>query len=151
MNSLERIIFVEFMNNNSRQRSICYNVVLMGTMCAVYLLFSVGIVKATHFCMGTEASVSFFTTEAEKCACGLSGLEQTCCADERGLLKLHDSQKNLSIFQMDVPVFDLLGELYTRCFKAGREVSRAARDASDPPPFQTNLYKLYCKYVFYDD
>ena len=31
----------------------------------VYVLFSVGIIKSTHFCMGREASVQFFTSEAK--------------------------------------------------------------------------------------
>lgn len=31
------------------------------TLSAIYLLFSVGIIKATHFCMGREASVAYFT------------------------------------------------------------------------------------------
>ena len=140
------------MNDNSRQRPNRYNVILIGMMAGVYLLFSVGIVKATHFCMGTEASVSFFTAEAEECACSLSGLENTsCCSDKQGLLKLEDSQKNLSFFQMSVPVLGLLGKIYTRSFDPGKEISRAGVDASDPPPLQPTLYQLYCKYVFYDD
>lgn len=48
----------------------------------MYLLLSVGIVKASHFWMGREASVSCFTAEAERCPCGLvAGEEDHCCDD----------------------------------------------------------------------
>ena len=150
MNSLERIIFV-VMRNHSRQRTNRFNVILIGMMAAVYLLFSVGIVKATHFCMGREASVSFFTTEAEACACGSAESGMSCCSDEHGLLKLEDSQKHISFLQAGIPVLGLLGEIYARNVDAGINAVRAGKDTSDPPPLQTTLYKLYCKFVFYDD
>lgn len=139
------------MKNNSRLKSTRFTI-LIGMLCAVYLLFSVGVVKATHFCMGKEASVSFFSTDTEKCACSLSGLEKTaCCDDEHALLKLQDSQKNFSFFHMGLPVLTFLGEIYSSRFDPGTEVTQYGVNASDPPPIEITLYKLYCKYVFYDD
>ena len=131
------------MQINSRQRSNRYNAVLIGMMAAVYLLFSVGVVKATHFCMGKEASVSFFTVEAEACACSLSESAQVpCCSDEQGLLKLENSQKTLSFFQIGMPVLGLLGEIYTRSLDPGKEIRAARFDALLPPRLRTTLYHI---------
>lgn len=138
------------MRNNSRQKWSHYKLILVSMMAAVYLLFSVGIVKATHFCMGREDSVAFFTSEAKSCPCALAEIA-SCCSDEQGLLKLEHSQKNFSFFQLSLPTLWVLREVYTRSLDAGEEVARAGVDASDPPPLLTSLYKLYCNYVFYGE
>jgi hypothetical protein len=125
-------------------------IVLM--VCALYLLFSVGIIKATHFCMGREASVAYFTSESKKCVCSLFLDEKdNCCDDTSELLKLEDSQKNLSAFELPLPMLALLGQIYSNAQGSVVKTSdhrRAIRGEAKPPP--RILYKIHCSLVFYD-
>ena len=88
--------------------------------------------------MGREASVAYFTSESKKCACSLFMEERdNCCDDTSELLKLEDSQKTLSAFELPVPVLALLGELYGKA--PGISIStpdhlRAIREEAQPPP-----------------
>ena len=122
-------------------------------MLAIYLLFSVGIVKATHFCMGREASVSYFTGDAKKCPCALFAAEKAdCCEDEQGLLKIENSQKTLPAFALSLPSFTLLGEVYDVLSQsAGEKLTAFASFMPDVRPPARVLFKLHCSYVFYDD
>jgi len=133
-----------------------YNVLIIPAwmLVTLYLVFSVGIVKATHFCMGREASVSYFSSSAQKCPCSLFAKEKEgdhCCHDKHDLLKLRDSQKILSAFQLNLPLWALLGELYNF---PSQVLYRAPTSFSDisghnlPPP--KILYKIHCSFVFYD-
>jgi hypothetical protein len=118
----------------------------------LYLLFSVGVVKSTHFCMGREASVAFFTADAPKCGCTSFNEEGAdCCDNQQELLKVDDSQKDFSALQLPDPGLALIGfiyadGLYPRC--------SLARTASSPvcnhPLGGRALYQLHCSLVFYD-
>src|SRR5687768_5998860 len=92
--------------NKSLMSSVRRTGVLL--LLSVYLLLSVGIVKATHFCMGREASVVFFSAEAKKCACSLYAEEKdTCCDEKQELLRLDDEQKLFSNFTIPTPTWKL--------------------------------------------
>lgn len=122
-------------------------------LAGLYTLFSVGIIKATHFCMGSEASVAYFTAEPEKCACSLfADQEDHCCSDSRDLVKLENSQKHLSTFKLPVPALTFIGELYWH-------VPLVSPDGASPllPPVNADaqippkiLFKLHCSFVFYE-
>jgi hypothetical protein len=83
-------------------------------LAAVYLVFSVGVIKATRFCMGSEASVACFTTDAKGYLCNASpGVTTDDCSHEQyDLLKIGDVQKKLSVLEVKVPAFTLLSILY---------------------------------------
>lgn len=123
------------------------------TLMSVYLLFSVGILRATHFCMGREASVSYFTTESKKCGCSIYAEEKNdCCDDEQDILKLDKEQKTISKLSLNVPEWMLLEKLYTERFVAFNTTETAAGfDTTDPSPPDIPLFKFHCSFVFYDD
>ena len=120
---------------------------------SVYLMFSVGIIKATHFCMGREASIALFTTEAEKCACSIyAGEKDTCCDDDHELIRLEGEQKIISTFTLSSPQFFYVDELYTETFVALSEGKRdwvhPADDARQP---KVPRWKMHCSLVLYDE
>jgi hypothetical protein len=123
------------------------------TLMSVYLLFSVGILRATHFCMGREASVSYFTTESKKCGCSIYAEEKSdCCDDEQDILKLDKEQKTISKLSLNVPEWMLLEKLYSEQFVAFNTTETAASfDTADSSPPDIPLFKFHCSFVFYDD
>jgi hypothetical protein len=118
----------------------------------VYLLFSIGILKATHFCMGRKAYESFFTIESEKCGCS-EWMEESsdCCDDEHGLLKIDDEQKTISTFALNVPQWMVLEKIYTQQLITVVEPTHQEFGTHDPPPPDRPLFQKYCSFVFYDD
>jgi hypothetical protein len=118
----------------------------------MYLLFSVGILKSTHFCMGRKASETYFTTESKKCGCSAFMEENNdCCDDEQGLLKIDNEQKTISIFSLSVPQWMVIEKIYTEQLVAKAEpVNLSFTDRQLPPPDRP-LFQLYCSLVFYDD
>ena len=120
---------------------------------SIYLLFSIGIIKATHFCMGREASVAFFTTETEKCACSLfAGEKDHCCDDEKDLLKIENEQKVFSSLTLSLPEWMVLEKLYTEQLIALYSAENIPDHVlGDPPPPSVPLFKVHCSFVFYED
>lgn len=136
----------------STRRPFALTTTLVWMTLGIYLLFSVGILKATHFCMGREASVSYFTAEAKKCPCSLFAKEKgDCCDDEHALLKLENSQKNLKTFVLTLPSLWLIGNVFEpspEVFQNKVPVFKLDPEALPPPKI---LFRLHCSYVFYDD
>ena len=140
------------MKRNHRNRVHFPASVSILVMCILYLLFSVGIIKATHFCMGREASVAYFTAETKKCPCSLfTEGKDNCCDDVHDLLKLDDSQKTLQSFQLHFPALTFLGD---RCKNtlpaaiiASPQFTASSPDWQPPPKV---LYRIHCSFVFYD-
>lgn len=131
---------------------VAIKAVMLLTLSA-YMLFSVGILKATHFCMGREASVVYFSSEAKKCPCSLyAGEKSDCCDDEHEVLRIEDEQKVMSKMTMPMPVWKL-ERIYTEQFVAEVEtVNNAVLDSDDSPlPPKIPLWKANCSLVFYDD
>jgi hypothetical protein len=117
----------------------------------VYLLFSTGVVKATHICMGRKASVAYFTAETPKCACArFAGEKDTCCDDEHELIKLQDSQNAIPVFILSAPALIELRDLFQTevITKNGLDVFSEFSTVSHSPP--RSLFKLHCSFVFYD-
>ena len=54
MNFPKRIIFAKNMNSNLKRTNNNTSAIMVLIFSAIYLLFSIGIIKATHFCMGRE-------------------------------------------------------------------------------------------------
>jgi hypothetical protein len=118
----------------------------------IYLLFSIGVLKATHFCMGRKSSETFFTTESKKCVCSAFMEEKgACCDDEQGLVKIDNEQKTISILSLNVPQWMVLEKLYTEQLLATAEPASNDLQVRDLPPPDRPLFKIHCSYVFYDD
>jgi hypothetical protein len=139
-----------------RKIEVINRVVVKGAillMLSVYLLFSVGILKATHFCMGREASVVYFSAEAVKCPCELYAEEKgDYCNDEHEILRIKDEQKVISKMSLPLPVWKL-ERIYTKQFIVQSDlfdnVPLDSDDSSLPPKIP--LWKANCSLVFYDD
>jgi hypothetical protein len=120
---------------------------------AVYILFSVGIIKATHFCMGREASVQFFTSEAKKCPCSVYANEKSsCCDDEHELLRIDDEQKTISNLTAPLPIWKV-ERIFTERLLAFTVVSSTddVVDKHPKSPPKIPIWKANSSYVFYDD
>jgi hypothetical protein len=141
------------MKRNPQPRTRLDAPIIVLALCGLYLLFSVGIMKATHFCMGKEASVAYFTAESKDWACSIPpGEGNHCCHDKQELVKLEDSQKTLSNLQLSSPTLTLLGALYnvSRGWHAPLAIHFSAyAERAQPPP--TVLFRLHCSFVFYDE
>jgi hypothetical protein len=141
----------------SRLRSPFFRLILI-TLAAIYLLFSVGVMKATHFCMGREASTSFFSAESKKCPCSLlakekgKGERDGCCDDSHEVIRLKDDQKVIIGYTIRVPQLYILEDLYTErfiaCLFTRDQSSRIPQ--SNPAPPKIPLFKINCSFVFYD-
>lgn len=122
-------------------------------LATLYLVFSVGVIKATHFCMGSEVSVAFFTTEAKACPCKTLPrvIKDDCCHEQYDLLKISDVQKKLSVLEVKVPAFTLLGIMYHHI--ADETASAASYDTLRQGVFAsfTALFELFCSFIFYDE
>jgi hypothetical protein len=101
--------------------------------------------------MGREASVTFFTSESEKCPCSLFATEKdNCCTSTHELLKLESSQKTLSTFHLDIPALIFLGALFDADIDDAAVAPSKARVPADAQPPPKILYQLHCSLVFYD-
>jgi hypothetical protein len=138
----------------SRYRSKFFKAILVA-FAATYLLFSVGILKSTHYCMGRTASVVFFSADSHGCACSeISGMENdSCCDDEHQVLKIEDDHQNISNYIIRIPQLYILDDLYTTRLitssVSSRKVSEPQADNDLPPP-AVPLFKTNCSFVFYD-
>jgi hypothetical protein len=121
---------------------------------SVYLLFSIGIIKATHFCMGRVASVALFSAEARKCPCSLfAGEKNSCCDDEHELIRIENEQKTISSFTLAVPQWFVLENLYCEQFITSGDTKPSERfypPGSSLPP-KIPRWKFHCSLVLYGD
>lgn len=120
---------------------------------SIYSLFSIGILKATHFCMGREASVAFFSSDAEKCICSKFAKEDnTCCDDEHEVIRLEDEQQAVASFSLAMPQWFVLEKLYVERLVAltASSSKQSAFRPDESPPAKIPLFQIYCSYVFYD-
>jgi hypothetical protein len=144
---------VMMINGKNNMKDIAARISLVALL-SIYSLFSIGIVKATHFCMGREASVVFFSAEAKKCACSIyAGEKDSCCDDEHELLRIENEQKVISVFALQLPQWIELGELVTdTCLAYYKIESPEWKEFSQESlPPKIPLWKMQCKMVFYDD
>ena len=123
------------------------------SLAAVYITFSVGVMKATHFCMGREASVTYFSSESKKCACSLYAPETNrCCSDKHEVLKIEDEQKTIQAYTIRIPQLYILEDLYTERLITSLTGDNLAKEPIEvdvsPPPIP--LFKTHCSFVFYD-
>jgi hypothetical protein len=145
---------MQFIN---RLRSPFFRLILM-TLAAVYLLFSVGVMKATHFCMGREASTTFFSAESEECPCSIfvkengEGETDGCCDNAHEVIRLKDDHKVMTAYTIRVPQLYILEDLYTERFIASLLIEdQSGRDPEpDAAPPKIPLFKTNCSFVFYD-
>lgn len=121
-------------------------------MC-IYLLLSVGVVKATHYCMGREKSTELFSFEAKKCPCSLFLPENnSCCNDKHEVLLIDDSQKIAPSITPISPDFFLIGTVFNQV--ALQVIEQPIIQYINPdfsPPPKEPLYQINCSLVFYDD
>jgi hypothetical protein len=140
------------MRGKVKTGTLIFSRIMIGVMSAIYLLFSIGIVTSTHYCMGKKSSVAYFTSESQPCACSLfSAGKDTCCDDEHDLIKLDDSQKVIPALELSPNQWIVLEELFTPTFITHPKNSfRELPKADDLPP-PVPLFKFYCSLRFYDD
>lgn len=127
-----------------------FNTAIIVLVCGLYMLFSVGIVKATHFCMGREASVAFFTNQPANCDCPRASENDSCCDDKHELLKVDDSRKIISQFQLASPVLSIVRDMQPLSALI-QSTHGFSSEISEMPNSPVALYKVYCTYVFYDE
>jgi len=135
----------------SRLRSKTFRYIFL-SLSAIYLLFSVGVIKATHLCMGREASVTYFSSESKKCACSIiAGEENHCCDDVNSIIRIENDHQSIEAYNVRVPELYILEDLYTERLITSlvpeHVTHQEARDTSPPP---IPLFKTYCSFVFYD-
>jgi hypothetical protein len=138
----------------SRYRSKFFKAMLVA-FAATYLLFSVGILKSTHYCMGREASVVLFSADAHGCACSAIFADENdgCCDDEQEVIKIRDDQNSIGNYVIRIPQLYILDDLYTT-----RLITSTVIDPQDVGQHQTDnlpppalpLFKTNCSFVFYD-
>jgi hypothetical protein len=131
---------------------------LMGKVMAIFLvsvyaLFSVGIIKATHFCMGRQASVALFSKQAKKCPCSIYATEKdSCCDDEHQLIRIENEQKVFSSLSVSLPCWIEFEKLYTKRLITSVETASHWSDQPDhSPPPKIPLWKFHCSIILYDD
>jgi hypothetical protein len=122
---------------------------------AIYLLFSVGVMKATHFCMGREAYTAYFSSETHSCACNLFAKEndkEGCCDNVNDLIKISNDQKNISVYTIRIPQLFILDDLYTVQLVAllPDHPSLELTVKDDLPPPSVPIFVSNCSFVFYE-
>jgi hypothetical protein len=120
---------------------------------SLYIMFSVGVIKATHFCMGREASVKFFSAEAKKCPCSLYAKEKTdCCDDEHELIKIEDEQKVISSISAPLPIWKVERIFTERLLTfTVRSLQPKVWDVPEKSPPAVPIWKANHSYIFYDN
>lgn len=104
--------------------------------------------------MGREASVVFFSAEADKCVCSKFMKEKnTCCDDEHEVIRIEDEQKAITVFSLSLPQWFVLEKLYTERLVAcaSAPVKQSGYGLRDFPPPKLPLFQTHCSYVFYDE
>ena len=117
-----------------------------------YTVFSTGVFKATHLCMGRPVSVSFFSAEAKKCPCSLFAHDDVDHCDEtHELVKLQDDhQKGEVEFTWHALHTVVIGFTYPVLLQArAGDVQQNDTVSDHIPPLP--LYKQHCSFIFYDD
>ena len=51
-----------------------------------------GINVNVHYCGGEISSISFGTSDADKCACGIKKMKKNCCEDKNFSFQVNDDQ-----------------------------------------------------------
>jgi hypothetical protein len=120
----------------------------------VYLTLTVGVVHATHYCMGRVNSSAFFSFESKKCVCELfaSRNDKSCCDDEINLIKIEDDQ-SVSTPLSVTPEFFCMGELTFSLVEDGMaQTSPSFFITHDKPPGEpVPLFVQHCSLIFYGD
>jgi hypothetical protein len=120
----------------------------------VYLTLTVGVVHATHYCMGRVDSSAFFSFESRKCACELfaSRSDKSCCDDEISLIKIEDDQ-SVSAPLTVVPEFFYMGELTFSVLaeKPAQSGISFLITHDKPPGDQVPLFVQHCSLILYSD
>ncbi len=150
---LKVIIFAKMLSGKKHHIASWAGRIFIIALLSVYLLFTIGILKSTHFCMGREASVKLFSAEAEKCACSLfAGEKDSCCDDERDLVKIENEQKSGSFLSITGPQWIKLEDLYSERYMAlDKCLPVQVPYEADVSPPKIPLFKVHCSLVFYDD
>jgi hypothetical protein len=123
-------------------------------LASIYTFFSIGVIKATHFCMGRQASVALFTTQPKECPCSIYAMEKdSCCDDEHDLIRIENEQKVLSPLTLSLPQWIEFRKLYvTRLVALAVKSDLPWHDQPEHSPRpKVPLWKFHCSIVFYDD
>jgi hypothetical protein len=120
----------------------------------VYLTLTVGVVHATHYCMGRVKSSTLFSFESKKCACArfAAQAENHCCDDEVNLIKIDDDQ-SLSAKVSLTPEFFIIWEnhfLFESKKSTGYEYTFTTIDCK-PPGREVPLFVRHCSLILYSE
>lgn len=120
----------------------------------VYLTLTVGVVHATHYCMGRVKSSTFFSFESEKCACAslTAQFEKSCCDDKVTLVKIDEDQSLSSPLSITPEFFSMWENHLPQAVEqsAGSDLSFLAAH-SGPPGSQVPLFVQHCSLIFYSE
>lgn len=103
--------------------------------------------------MGREASIAYFSGDAQKCCCNLfAETDPGCCSNENELVRIEDDQQTAASFLINEPERVELTNLLVEQWEATLRPSEKLFYPSDAgPPVTVPLFKKNCSYIFYDD
>lgn len=126
------------------------------------LVSNVGLAFNVHYCGGELAEISLDYKKSEPCiadkvekenaCCATSDEHDSCCTNNKvDIKKTISDEVIVKSFQLDLGVFTFMEEWKPATITAVEEEVIKSNEASfycdsNAPP----LYKLYCKYIFYD-
>ena len=118
---------------------------------SVYLLLSVGIAKSTHFCMGKEVNMEYFSHEAEGCFAS-DTRKMPCCQDVTEILSVDDEHQPVDFSKSFVNSFSILPALFALEYNSWINLSleHDFEEIPDPPKLgQLPLYLSFQSLTYY--
>jgi hypothetical protein len=112
----------------------------------MYLLITVGVTVAIHFCGETITSVQMlpFHQNEKPCGCDDSATPDDCCRTEIKSFQLNDEQIAVQIDQPSSPQTDLNLWAETSCEKSFSSNSKRTVLPASSPPDSPPPYILHC-------
>jgi len=120
----------------------------------VYLTLTVGVVHATHYCMGRVDSTSLFSFESDKCLCELfaAAADQSCCDNEVNLIKIDDDQASSSPVSITPEFFSMWENHFSVVPERIAVTGFTFLTNHDKPPGKdVPLFVQHCSLILYSD
>ncbi len=120
----------------------------------VYLTLTVGVVHATHYCMGRVNSSAFFSFESDKCVCDLFATQsaKSCCDDEVTLVKIDNDQSLSSALTLNPEFFTLWENDFFLAEENASDGEYNFYTSRDKPPgWDVPLFVQHCSLILYGD
>jgi hypothetical protein len=120
----------------------------------VYLTLTVGVVHATHYCMGRVDSTTLFSFESDKCLCELfaAAADRSCCDDEVNLIKIVNDQTGSTPLSISPEFFSMWENHFS--IAAERIIVNGPTFLTNhdkPPGKEIPLFVQHCSLILYSD